>query len=120
MRNRFYGTAVLTAVLMAISACSSIQSARHEYLMRGQVVEIEGSEAVICVGSQDGAKTGQELNAYKLVAKNFGGSAKTPARWEKVKVGTVRIEQVIDEHFAKARVTNGDIVVNNIVELSQN
>ena len=119
MRVRFYLTAALTAALLAVSACSSLQSARHEYLMRGQVVEITGTEAVVCVGSQDGAQAGQELNAYKFVSTNAGGSGKSPPRWEKVKVGSVRIVQVIDEHFAKAQVINGPVEVNNIVELNR-
>lgn len=120
MHIRFYLIAVLSSVLLAISACSSMQSARHEYLMRGQVVEISGSDAVVCIGSKDGAQVGQELTAYKLVSRNSGGSPKNSAlRWERVKVGSVRIEQVIDEHFATARVIDGNVAANNIVELSR-
>lgn len=119
MRMRFYVIAVMTSVLLGLSACASMQSARHEYLMRGQVVELTGSEAVVCVGSQDGAQAGQELNAYKLVSVNVGGSARIPPRWEKQKIGTVRILQVIDEHFARAQVISGQVEVNNIVELNR-
>jgi hypothetical protein len=117
MRTRFYLTAVLTCVLLVTSACSSIQGARHEYLMGGQVVEVTGSDAVVCIGSQNGAQVGQEFTAYKLVSVNSGGSSKHPLRWERVYVGSVRIEQVLDEHFAKARVINGNVAVNNVVEL---
>lgn len=119
MNFRTYTAAFLTSVLLALPACSSMQSARHEYLMRGQVVDIAGNEAVVCVGSQEGAKAGQELTVYKLVETNFGGSGKPPAHWEKVKVGTVRIEQVIDEHFAKAKVVSGSVAVNHMVELDR-
>lgn len=120
MHIRFYLIAVLSSVLLAISACSSMQSARHEYLMRGQVVEITGSEAVVCIGSQDGAQVGQELTVYKLVSRNSGGSPKNSAlRWERIKVGSVRIMQVIDEHFATARVISGPVEVNHVVELNR-
>lgn len=108
--------AVLMATVLSTAACSTMQGAGHQYLMRGQVVEVTGSEAVVCVGSRDGAKVSQELTAYKLVSSNVGGP-KNPTRWEKVRVGTVRIEQVVDEHFARAKVTSGEIQVNNVVEL---
>ncbi|MEQ1801881.1 MAG: hypothetical protein ABL989_08165 [Gammaproteobacteria bacterium] len=118
MNIRFLMTVVVMSALVGVSACSSLKSAGHEYLMRGQVVEVAGSEAVVCIGSADGARVSQELTAYKLVNKNPpGGPGKNPPRWERVQVGTVRIVQVVDEHFAKAQVTSGDVKVNDIVEM---
>jgi hypothetical protein len=119
MRVRFCLMAVVTSVLLATTACSSMQGARHEYLMRGQVVEISGSNAVVCIGSRDGAQVGQELVVYKLIARESGGSGKNPPRWERVKVGSVRIAQVIDEHFAAAQVISGPVEVNHVVELNR-
>ena len=116
MRIRFYMTAVLTSALLGLFACSSLQSARHEYVMRGQVVEIWGNEAVICIGSRDGAQVGQQLNAYKLVSTS--GGPRSGMYWQKVKVGTVRIAEVFDEHFAKAQIITGAVEVNYIVELN--
>jgi hypothetical protein len=103
--------------MLSLPACSSMQSARHEYLMRGQVVELSGKDAVVCVGSKDGAKTGQELNVYKVSVNTTSGPGKNPPRWQKVDVGAVRIAEVIDEHFAKAVVTRGEVAVNDVVEL---
>ncbi len=117
MNFRLLMTTFLASMLLITSACSSLQGASHKYLMRGQVVEVSGSEAVVCVGSSDGARVSQQLTAYKMVAKNTGGP-KTPTRWEKTKVGTVRIVQVVDEHFANAQVISGDVQVNNVVELN--
>ncbi len=117
MNVRLLMTAFLTSMLLSLSACSSLQGAGHKYLMRGQVVEVSGSEAVVCVGSRDGARVSQELTAYKMVSTNTG-SPKTPTRWVKTKVGTVRIVQVVDEHFATAQVVSGDVQVNNVVELN--
>lgn len=110
---------VLASVLLAVSACSSLQGARHEYLMRGQVVEVKGSDAVICVGSKDGARAGQEFEVYKLVSAGIGGTAKNPPRWDRVPVGEVRIVDIIDEHFANATIVSGSVGVNNIVELKE-
>jgi hypothetical protein len=114
----FPKTVVLMSVLLGMSACSSLKGAGHEYLMRGQVVDVTGSEAVVCIGSRDGAQVSQDLTAYKMVQKSIGGSGKNPPRWERVKVGTVRVVEVLDEHFAKTQVTSGTVKVNDIVELS--
>lgn len=118
MNIRLPLTAVLTAIVLSSAACSTLGGAGHQYLMRGQVVEANGNEVVLCVGSRDGAKVSQELTAYKMVSSNIGGP-KNPTRWEKVSVGTVRIEQVVDEHFAQAKVTSGNVQVNNMVELKR-
>ena len=105
---------LLTGLLTTLSACESLQSARHEYLMRGQVLEATASEVLICVGSSDGARTGQELSAYRF-APNTGRPIRPP--YERVQTGTVRIGEVIDEHFARAQVTSGAPAVYDIVEL---
>lgn len=118
MNIRLLKTVAVASVLLGLSACSSVQSVGHQYLMRGQVVEVAGSEVVVCIGSADGARVSQELTAYELVTKNLtGGPGKNPPRWERVNVGTVRVVEVLDEHFAKAQVTSGKVAVNNVVEL---
>lgn len=118
MNTRLLKTAVMTSMLLGLSACSSLQGVGHKYLMRGQVVELAGNEAVICIGSADGAQVSQELTAYKLVNKSpAGGPGKNPPRWERVNVGTVRVVEVLDEHFAKAQVTSGKVAVGDVVEL---
>jgi len=116
VNSRYLQVLVLTLALMSLSACSSLQRVGHEYLMSGQVVEVSGNEVVLCIGSGDGAKVSQELTAYKLVPTNAGGP-KNATRWERVKVGSVRVAQVIDEHFAKAQVTSGEVKVHDVVEL---
>lgn len=119
MSIRLLKAVALTFALVGMSSCASLQSAGHKYLMRGQVVEVAGNEAVVCIGSADGARVSQELTAYKLVNKSIaGGPGKNPPRWERVNVGTVRVVEVLDEHFAKAQVINGDVKVNDIVEMS--
>lgn len=110
---------VLGSILMGISACLGLEGARHEYLMRGQVVEVTEDQVVVCVGSRDGARVGQELAVYKISTANVGGSPKNPARWEKVKVGSVRIDKVVDDHFAVAQVVSGQVRVNQIVQLDR-
>lgn len=91
--------ALLASLLLYLSACSTMQSARHEYLMRGQVVAVSGPDVVVCVGWRDGARVGQDLTAYRLAEASTGGPGKDPSRWERVRVGTVRLMEVVDEHF---------------------
>ena len=111
-------TVIVSATLMG-SGCSSLQSARHAYVMRGQVVEVRGDQAVVCVGSDDGAAPGQALGVYELVSRNVGGPARNPPRWEKERVGSLLITEIIDEHFANAKVTSGEVEAHNVVELKR-
>jgi len=111
--------AAVMASTLVLSACSAMHQARHEYVMRGQVVEVNGKDAVVCVGTRDGARAGQELTVYEIVATNVGAPARTPARWKRVEVGSVRIAQVMDEHFARAEIVRGEVEANDIVELQR-
>lgn len=111
---------ILAAVVIGfVAGCSNIQGVRHNYIMRGQVVEIAGNDAVICVGSADGAKVNQELIAYGLSKREVDVLDEDPVLWERIPVGAVRIERVIDEHFAKARVVSGTVSVHDVIELSR-
>ena len=117
MQSRVLRSVVLIPLLVAMSACSSLKSAGHEYVMRGQVVAIDGKEAVVCLGTRDGAQVGQQLSVYRSVEKGVGGPGKNPPRWERINVGAVRLVEVVDEHFAKAQVTSGEVSRHDIVEL---
>lgn len=116
---QFFKSALAALLLVAVTGCSSMQSARHQYLMRGQVLDASAEQVLICVGSRDGAQAGQVLKAYRFKAD--------PARWDKspgprfkrIEIGTVRISEVIDEHFATAQVTSGSPTVNDVVELER-
>lgn len=119
---RTYSPVPLILVALAIglvAGCSNIQSAHHNYVMRGQVVEITGNDAVICVGSADGARVNQEFIAYGLSKREVNVLDEDPVLWERVPVGAVRIERVIDEHFATARVISGAVSVHDVIELSR-
>ena len=119
MRKRHTYFAVFAALLLvAMTGCASMQSARHQYLMRGQVLEANETEVLICVGSSDGARVGQELSAYEFTASTPIGRAVTPP-YQRIQTGTVRISEVLDEHYAKASITSGAPGVHDLVELSR-
>jgi len=83
----------------------------HTVVMRGQVVEAAGNDVYICIGSGDGAKPGQKLRVYRITRHHKPGS------FVRETTGMVRIESIVDEHFAKATVISGSATTNNMVEL---
>ena len=100
--------------LITITACSTIEKQiYHGYLMKGSVIDAYDSEIYICIGKKDGATVGQELDAYHLVKV-------TRARpgYKRVFAGKIQITEIIDEHFAKAKVLSGKVEKHDIVELS--
>lgn len=111
--------AVAALLLVVMAGCSSMQGARHQYLMRGQVLEASAEQVLVCVGSRDGARAGQELKVYRFKANPARWDKSPSPRYERIEVGTVRISEVIDEHFATARVTGGSPTVNDVVELER-
>ncbi|CCA93161.1 conserved hypothetical protein [Novosphingobium sp. PP1Y] len=87
----------------------------HSVFMRGTVVRASGNDLVVCIGSADGAEPGQELTVYRVSEHPHG--PKGPPSFLRTEVGTVRIQQIIDQHFANATVTSGAIKRHDIVEL---
>lgn len=104
--------ALISAGLFFITNCAS-GGLYHGNMMRGSVVSATGSEGVICIGSKDGATVGQILNSYK---GNWQNEGKT-ARYARTPVGSVKITEIIDEHFAKVTAVSGKIEMGTIVEL---
>jgi hypothetical protein len=111
------GSAALMAV---IAGCSTMQGAQHKYLMRGQVLEASAGVVYLCIGTADGAKAGQQLSAYRFVRSASPPSSKsnTP-KFKREKTGAVEITEIVDEHYARARVLSGDVVEGNMVELEE-
>ena len=108
---------VLVAVLTVIvSACSNTQFA-HEYLMKGQVVSTKNDDVIVCIGTADGATVGQELAAYRFTVKQ--GAEEGSEYYNKVRIGHVKIKAIINKHFARVAVLDGEIQDNDMVELNR-
>ncbi len=115
-RGRVSSTPLLLLLTtLAISSCATMQSAYHQYVMKGSIVDISDSDVYLCIGSKDGATVGQELNVYKIIT-DYGNPKRPTFRREYT--GKVKIEEIVDEHFAKAKVISGTAEKNAIVELS--
>lgn len=108
--------ALLFIMLLPMAGCAGLQAAGHEYLMRGQIIEVKENSAYLCIGSQDGARIGQEFTVYRLERRQ--PVIKNAVSYNRIKSGTVKIIQINDEHMATAKVIDGEAKANNIVELN--
>ncbi len=105
---------VIVSVAGFIAACSSA-SLYHNYMMRGQVMHVEGDKVVVCIGSEDGAKPGMVLDVFKV--EYSGSMTDGTDNYSKEAVGEIQIDSVIDEHFARGFIVEGTIEANNVAEL---
>ncbi len=108
---------LLATLFVVLTGCSTVGVIRHQYIMRGQILDVSDGEIYLCIGSNDGAQIGQELTAYRFV--KTGQTIKGAQFFRRETTGTVRITEIIDEHYAKANLLTGKADVNNIVELEK-
>ena len=97
-----------------IAGCSN-NGLYHNYLMRGQVVEIKDDKTVVCIGKYDGAQVGQELKVMRFTPKI------APAEGEDSyivsTIGKVKVVEIINDHFARVSLVSGEIRTHDMVEL---
>ncbi|MBL8019383.1 MAG: hypothetical protein JNM27_06940 [Leptospirales bacterium] len=87
----------------------------HHFFMRGNVLEKNGAEVYLCIGSKDNARVGQVLEIIR-VESTPPIKGNTP-NFKRIKIGTVKLTQIVDEHFAKATIQSGNVQVGQIAEL---
>jgi hypothetical protein len=116
MKGNYILGVVLAISIIALAGCASLGSVGHKYIMRGQILEAAGTDVYLCIGSKDGAKVGQEFAVYRFV-REISPNPKLPPRFRKEEKGTVKITEIVDEHYAKAKVVAGEAKVNDVVEL---
>lgn len=107
---------LVALAVVASSAHAADSGFRHKYLMRGQVLELQDSTLVVCIGTADGAEVGQELDVIRHVRISQGPKATGPT-FRPTDVGRARITTIFDEHYAQAIVLEGEAKVGDIVEL---
>jgi hypothetical protein len=115
--GRRHGGALVSLLLLTalLAACASTGAAYHRYVMRGLVVEVADRDVSICIGSRDGAKVGQQLEAFRI--EKHGVGPKGQPTFERHRTGVVQIAEIFDEHFARATVISGEVKEGNVVEL---
>ena len=110
---------VFLVILFVFAAgCATMQTAGHKYMMKGQILEVSDGEAYLCIGSAEGAKAGQEFSVYRYSKLPHTSAKQAGPSYKRETVGSVKINQVVDEHFAKANIVAGDIRVNDVAELT--
>jgi len=106
---------ILLAVIMAgtlfISHCASY----HAYLMKGNILKQKGNEYYLCIGTKDGAREGQVYNVYTY--KENPQFVDTPDYMQRVFSGTIKITNIVHEHYAKAVLVSGKARIYDFVEL---
>lgn len=104
---------------LALAGCAGTSPAYHRYVMQGQVLSLDGDTLVVCIGDRDGAQVGQELTVIRHVAKTGGAPKAVASGYRREQVGTARIAEVFDDHYARAQVLSGRLKVNDVVELAR-
>ncbi|MBI5593574.1 MAG: hypothetical protein HY881_24240 [Deltaproteobacteria bacterium] len=115
MKSNFMIMSLTIIALSIITSCASVETARHEYIMRGQVLESTRDGIYLCIGSADGAEVGQEFKVYKF--ERMQDLKPMQPNYKREETGTVKITEIVDEHYAKAKVLTGEVKVNYLVEL---
>ena len=115
MRIHRFTTILFLAMLCGFAGCAASNSVRHQYLMRGQILEMTNGTAYLCIGSSEGAKVGQEYDVYRFEKAESPG--KQQSSYKREKTGAVKIIEIVDEHFARAEVVSGEVKENLFVEL---
>jgi predicted small secreted protein len=118
MKKRVIVFLFLAIALAVASGCATMRTAGHKYMMKGQILEVNDGVAYLCIGSAEGAKAGQEFSVYRYLKLPHTGAKQAGPSYKRETVGSVKINQVVDEHFAKASILGGDIRVNDVAEVA--
>lgn len=104
MFNKISKLMVIAVFSLVVSGCANSDFS-HNYLMKGQVISVDDNNIYVCVGLDDGAKVGQILETYRFVMNDDNDEGAD--FFLKQETGQIRIEELVDEHFAKVSVLEG-------------
>ncbi|MCR9145532.1 MAG: hypothetical protein NXI24_25050 [bacterium] len=115
--KRIMGAVIATAIIASgSSSCSSVSPLFHEYMMSGNIVDVlDDNVVVVCIGTADGAKEGQTLIVHRTESYEGGGG--DYVTYGRVEVGKVRVQSIINEHYARAEVVAGEVEKYDHVQL---
>jgi hypothetical protein len=85
--------------------------------MAGSVIESSAEGIYLCIGTAEGAAPGQVLDVVR-VTRVRSGNPKQGVRFHREKVGKVKVDAIVDEHFAQATVVDGKVEKGDIVRLA--
>ncbi len=102
-------------ILIGFLAGCSGNPIQHEYFYKGQVIGIDDGEIVLCIGRRDGAEKGQELSVYRYIYE--GSITEGEDAYGRAYIGQIRINEIVDTHFARAKIISGEIKRHDVAEL---
>jgi hypothetical protein len=118
MKRKLFFNALLVFLVVALAACSKMESARHEHMMKGQILEVTDNSAYLCIGSKDGAEVGDQFTVYKFTREeNPDPKYASHPQYKREQVGKIRITAIVDEHMAKAIILSGEVKPNYFAEI---
>ncbi len=119
MRKRSIVNVLLAMLFIAVAGCATMKAAEHRYVMKGQILDVSDGQAYLCIGTADGAKAGQEFPVYRYVSLPYAGPKHQFPGFKREAVGSVKVTEVVDVHYARAAILSGNIKVNDSAELGR-
>ncbi len=119
IRRLITGFLCLAFIFLAVRpAYAFFESLKHEYVMKGRILEVNGNTAYLCIGNPGRANAvlGRDFKVYRYV-RTGNLSSKPSQRYERVETGAVRITQIVDGHMANAMILSGEIRDLDVVGL---
>jgi hypothetical protein len=108
---------IAASTLLVVPAARAAEPGiRHTVFMAGSVIEASADGIYLCIGTADGAKPGQVLNVVRLT-RDRRVNPKQGVRIHREKVGTVKVDAIVDQHFAQATVLDGKVEKGDIARL---
>ena len=104
---------------LGMASMAGAASLEHKYFMVGQILEVNGDAAYLCIGSKEGAQVGQELTVYKHVRTPNPNSKSPVPYFKREETGKIKILEIVDEHMATAKIIKGKVQINNTAELNE-
>ncbi len=114
--RRTLGSLLLFSLLAAgVAFAGDTPSIRHTVFMRGHIIEVQDAKIVVCIGEAGGASVGQELDVVHH--SRVTTSPKGASRFKREVTGKVRIDAIVDEHYAEATLIEGKADRSDSVDL---
>jgi len=107
---------ILGLLAFAAGTGLSAQNVYHKYIMRGTILEVSGAEVYLCVGKTDGASVGQEMDVFRIDTQ-AGKNPKSPPTFKRVKLGRVQILELVQDHYARAKLLTGSAPKGAVAEI---
>lgn len=116
MKKRTVWNVLLVLLFATTMGCATLESAGHKYVMRGSVLDVSDGTAYLCLGTEQGAKVGQEFTVNRYIRTFTSPKGQQPA-YKIETVGRVKITNT-ESHMATAKILTGDVKENDVVDLN--